>query len=102
MGKIKLKLHMLVDHRVQLLKDLQDVDECVGYLNAALEDEDPNVFLLALKDVIDAQMGMTSIAKETGLNRESLYRMLSKRGNPRIKSVSTLLQPLGLHIAVRK
>lgn len=47
------------------------------YLEAALEGDDPRVFLMALKDVAEAYGGLAKLAKTTGLNRENLYRMLS-------------------------
>jgi probable addiction module antidote protein len=59
----------------------EDPEEAAVYLNAALEDGDPQFFLLTLRDVAEAS-GMGRLAGETRLNRESMYRMLSKQGNP--------------------
>src|SRR5579872_1472125 len=59
------------------------------YLNACLEDNDPRVFLLALREVAEARGGIRSLWRNAHLNRESLYRMLSKSGNP------SLRQPIG-------
>ena len=70
-------------------------------MNAALEDGDPEVFLLALRDVAEARLGgMTKVAQKTKLNRESLYLMLSEKGNPELNSLSTLLDALGFKIVV--
>src|SRR5262245_40013511 len=69
------------DYRESLLEALQDPEEAAAYLTAALEEGDPAVFLLALRHVAEAK-GMSSVAAKAQLNRESLYRMLSERGNP--------------------
>ena len=78
---------------------LADPDEAAAYLNAALDDGDQEVFLLALRDVAEAR-GMTNVARATRLNRESLYKMLSARGNPQLTSLSALLQSLGLRLTI--
>lgn len=83
-----------------LLVTLRDPEEAKRVLNAALEDPDPKVFLLALKDVAAAQGGMARAAKLTGLNRENLYRMLSRSGNPGFLGVEKLLGLAGLRFAV--
>jgi probable addiction module antidote protein len=80
---------------------LRDPAEAVGYLNACLEDGDPEVFLLALRDVARAQGGVAKLAEATDLNREHLYRMLSENGNPALRSLEALLDALGFRLAVR-
>lgn len=70
------------------------------YLDAAMEDEDPKVFLLALKDVAEAYGGIGKLSKRTKLNRENLYRMLSKRGNPELFSLHRVLNELGFRLTV--
>jgi probable addiction module antidote protein len=72
------------------------------YLRAALEDDDEHadaVFLLALRDVAQANH-MTYVAEATGLNRESLYKTLSHRGNPGINSLKAVLGAVGLKLSV--
>lgn len=54
-------------YKEHLLKRLQDPDEAAAYLNAALEDEDPLVFLVALKDIAEAHGGLSKVAKEAEL-----------------------------------
>lgn len=54
----------------------------LDYLNTCLEDPDPGLFLLALRDVARAYGGMTKLAQKSSLNREALYHALGKRGNP--------------------
>jgi probable addiction module antidote protein len=82
-----------------LLKQLKDPAEAAAYLEAALEEGDDQVFLLALRDVAEAH-GMARVAAEANLNRESLYRMLSEEGNPRLSSLEALLRAFGLRLAV--
>jgi len=77
-----------------------DPEEARLYLEAALEDDDPRVFLMALKDVAEAYGGLAKLAKTTGLNRENLYRMLSRGGNPELTSLSRVLHALGLRLTV--
>jgi len=79
---------------------LSDPEEAIGYLNTCLEEEDPGLFLLALQDVIRAQGGMAKVSKKTQLNREGLYDMLSKKGNPRLSSLEAVLEALGLKLMV--
>ena len=83
-----------------LIKSLKDPDEAAEYLNAALQDGDSQIFLLALRNVAQALGGLSRIAKKTKLNRASLYRMLSKKGNPELYSLGSLLKVLGLKLAV--
>ena len=90
-----------IDYQETLLQDLQDPKEAIAYLNAALKDEDPHIFLLALKNVVDAQGKISSIAKKTKLNRENLYRMLSPKGNPKLTSIVPVLHSLGLNFSVQ-
>ncbi len=84
----------------ELIKALRDPREAVEYLNAALEDGDPEVFLLALRDVAEAQGGVAQLAEAAKLNRESLYRMLSDRGNPELRSLDALLHALGFRLSI--
>jgi len=81
-------------------EDLRDPTEAVAYLNACLEDGDPEVFLLALRDVARARGGVARLAEATDLNREHLYRMLSENGNPELRSLELLLDALGLRLSI--
>lgn len=82
-----------------LLADLADPVEAAAYLNAAIEAGDQQMFLLALRDVTEARK-ISHVARETGLNRENLYRLLSAAGNPQLSSLNALLHSLGLRLAV--
>lgn len=88
------------DYRESLLKSLKDAREAEAYLNASLEENDPNLFLVALRNVAEARGGMSRFAREAGLNRENLYRVLSKKGNPRLSSLSQLLNAMGFRLSV--
>ena len=87
-------------HDVWLFEQLKDSEFAAEFLNAASEDDDPATYLLALRKVVDARGGMTVVAEKTSLSRETLYRTLSRRGNPTIKTLSTILKATGLKIAV--
>lgn len=68
--------------------------------NAALKKGDRAAFLLALRRAVEENGGMSSLARAARLSRESLYRMLSERGNPEIKSLSAVLDAFGLRLGV--
>jgi len=82
-----------------LKEDLLDPVEAAEYLKAALEDGSQELFLMALKDIANAK-GISEIARETKLNRENLYRILSTQGNPKLKSLSSVLHSVGLKLSV--
>lgn len=83
-----------------LIEALKDPCEAAAYLNAAIEEGDREVFMLALRNVAEANGGVGAVAAKANLSRESLYRMLSRRGNPEIKSLIPLLHSMGLKLAV--
>lgn len=82
------------------LEWLKDPENASAFLNAVIEDNDREAFLLALRDVAQAQGGMTAIAEKTHVSRSSLYKTLSKRGNPEFNSISKLLHGMGLRLTV--
>jgi probable addiction module antidote protein len=77
-----------------------DAAHAAAFLEAALETGDPGDLMAALRDIADAHGGVTEIAKITGLSRETLYRTLSKKGNPQLSSLMPILQATGLRIAI--
>ncbi len=81
------------------LKTQKDI---AAYLNTALEDGDPAVLLEALRNVAQAKGGVGALAKAAGVSRESLYRTLSRRGNPKIDTVMALLHALGLKLTINQ
>lgn len=87
-------------YRDDLIEELRtEPENAVGYLNAALE-EGHEAFLVALRDVVDARIGMSGLADRADLNREALYRALSEEGNPRLITLEKVLGALGLQLAV--
>lgn len=83
-------------NRLRVSEELQ-----LEHLSAALEDDMPDVFLLALRDVVEAR-GLARFAKEADLNREHLYRILSKDGNPKLDSFFKILKALGFSLSLKK
>jgi probable addiction module antidote protein len=88
-----------VSYASGLIQDLADPEEAAAYLNAALEDGDQEIFLLALRNVAEAR-GMSTVARQARLNRENLYRILSPAGNPQLANLNALLRSVGLRLSV--
>ena len=87
------------DYEKSLLKALKDPAEAAAYLNAALEENDPVLFLTAYYNVARAH-GMKKIADAAKLHRVSLKKMLSKRGNPEWKSLFKVLTASKLRLRI--
>ena len=79
---------------------LQNDAEAAAYLEAAIYEGDRSGLMIALRRLAEARGGIASIAERTGLSRETLYRTLSERGNPRLSSLSAILQATGLKLAI--
>jgi probable addiction module antidote protein len=92
MGKEK----ELTRYKADLLEDLKAPTYAALYLNSA-RDGSPEEVFLALRDIAEAHK-ISSVAKASNLNRESLYRMLSEAGNPRYASLTAVLKSVGLGI----
>src|SRR5579863_8176071 len=90
-----------ISHDEALIRELRDNPRfAVEYLKAALEeDSEPRVLLLALRRVVRAR-GIAKIAKTAGVERESLYRALSERGNPRLSTLAAVTKAVGLRLTV--
>lgn len=78
---------------------LDNEEIIAAYLTAALEDENPDVFLTAVGSVAKAR-GMTDIARSSGLGRESLYKALAPGSKPRYETIKKVLDSLGVKITV--
>ena len=76
---------------------LETEEDVVLYLEAAFEDGDPGLIAAALGDIAKAK-GMTTVAAEAGLGRESLYKALSPDGNPEFATVLKVMRALGLKL----
>ena len=78
---------------------LETKEDIVAYLEAALEDGDPALITAALGDIARSK-GMTQLARDTGLGRESLYKALSLEGNPEFATILKVFRALGLKLQV--
>lgn len=76
---------------------LHNDEEMAEYLTAAIEENNPQVFLAAIADVAKAK-GMTEVAKQTGLGRESLYKALKPGAKPRFETIQKVLDCLGIRV----
>ena len=76
---------------------LNTKEDIVLYLEAAFEDSDPALIAAALGDAARAK-GMTKVAAEAGLGRESLYKALSPKGNPEFATILKVIRALGLRL----
>lgn len=87
-----------------LIKRLKNKKQAIAYLNEALEDtkdgskESQEFLLIALRNIAKSQGGFTHLSKKTGLARESLYRSLSKKGNPKITTLTNLMSAMGFEL----
>ena len=78
-----------------------DPEFAVEYLKAAMEDTDePQVLLMALRRITEARGGFAKIARSAGIERESLHRALSLRGNPRFSTLVAVTKAMGLKLTV--
>lgn len=94
---MKLKdMHESLDH------ELTDPEYAALYLNDALNDGSVEEFLLALRNVVQANQGMSKLAVNTELGRESLYKALSESGNPQFMTINKVLAALGLQFSIKQ
>jgi probable addiction module antidote protein len=78
---------------------LRDPRDAAAYLEAALQEEDEEGFLLALRTVAEVH-GIAEVARKAGVGRESLYKTLREDGNPKLHTLTALLHSLGLRLSV--
>ena len=95
---------MVSHHEAEVAELRADRELAVEYLKAAMESlDDPNnraAGLLALRTVAEAYGGLGVVAEEAGISRESLYRTLSPKGNPTLKTLLAVLKTVGLRLSV--
>lgn len=94
-----------VSHHAQEIAELRaDHELAVEYLKAAMESlDDPDdraAGLLALRAIAEAYGGLGAVAAEAGISRESLYRALSPKGNPTLKTLLAVLKAVGMRLSV--
>lgn len=80
---------------------LETQEDMAAYLEAAFEEADPALIAAAIGDIARAK-GMSQIARETGLGRESLYKALSPEGNPEFATILKVVRALGLQLHATK
>lgn len=81
--------------------DYLDSEEMIAeYLSAALEDDNPDVFLSALGDAVKAR-GIAKVAKDSGLRRERLFKALAPRAKPHYETVRKVMDAIGVKITVQ-
>lgn len=83
--------------RWDIAEHLESEEDMAKYLEAALEENDPTLIAAALGDIARAK-GMSQIAKQAGLGRESLYKALSAEGNPEFATILRVIGALGLQL----
>jgi probable addiction module antidote protein len=95
------QLRNFKDYHIEKLKNSK---EARAYLSIALsdyeKDNDIDDFLLAIRDVAQAQGGLGKLAQDTRLNRQNLYKALSKEGNPRLETIGVVLRGLGFRLSI--
>ena len=91
-----------ISHDDAVVRQLrEDPRFAAEYLKAALEDSDePRVLLIALRRLTEARGGFAKIARAAGIERESLHRALSARGNPRLSTLVAVTKAIGLKLTV--
>jgi probable addiction module antidote protein len=98
-----MKSRASISHDEAVVRQLRkDPNLAAEYLKAALEqaEDEPRVLLIALRHVAEAQGGLAKVAKSAGIERESLYRALSAKGNPRLATLVAVTKAMGLKITV--
>jgi probable addiction module antidote protein len=87
------------------IEALKSPEVAIAYLQKALErfaaEGDAKTFLAALRKLTKAQGGMTALSRRTGINRQNLYRTFASTGNPKFKSLGTILKGLGYNLAIQ-
>ena len=89
------------DYHTEHIEWLKDPENAAGYLNAVIEEGDKDALLLALRNIAEAEGGMAVVAEKAHLKRESLYRMLSTRGNPALSNLLSILHGMGLKMTIQ-
>ncbi len=89
-----------ISYQNYLIDSLKDPEEAAGYLNAALEGGEIEVFLLALQNVVKAQGGFAKTASHLKKSRTSLYKSLTKNGNPYLKNIHDILLNLNMRLII--
>ncbi len=84
-----------------LIGRLKDPAEAAAYLEAVIEEGDQAALMLALRQVALARGGIARVARKAKLTREATYKMLSRSGNPELRSLASVLRATGLRLSVK-
>lgn len=84
-----------------LIERLKEPAEAAAYLDAVIAEGDQAALMLALRQIAAAQGGVATIARKAHLTREATYKILSKSGNPELRSLTAVLKAAGLRLAIR-
>jgi len=84
-----------------LVEQLKDPAEAAADLEAVIEEGDQKALMVALRQVAMAQGGIAAMARRAKVTREAAYRMLSKTGNPELRSLNAILAAAGLRLSVK-
>ncbi len=89
-----------ISHHDAIVEELRACPEFAKeYLKTALDDgEEPQVLLIVMRQIAEARGGIAKVAKAAGIQRESLYRALSARGNPRLSTLMAVAKAVGLKL----
>jgi probable addiction module antidote protein len=94
-----------IPFKAVLADSLKDLLRAQAYLDVALEEYEQEgdlpFFLQALRNVAEAQGGLSQLAEKTALNRQNLYKALAAEGNPKIQTVAAMLRGMGLRLSVQ-
>lgn len=94
------------DYHAQFIESLKNPAQAYGYLQVAMEeyqeDNDAEALFVALRNIAAAQGGMTELSRKTHLNRQNLYNILSKKGNPRLDTFGLILKGLGFKLSIEQ
>ncbi len=104
MNKLKILKHTASYHD-ELIESLKKPKEADLYLRIAMEeyqeDDDAEALLVALRNIAEAKGGMGKLARRTHLNRQNLYHVLSKKGNPTLDTFGLILKGLGYRLVIQ-
>ena len=94
------KISASVPYEADLMSVLAHQKYAKAYLATCMKDEYPGTFFVALRQVIQAQMGFADVSKKLHINRQGLYKALSENGNPSMKTIMAILELLSLHFEI--
>jgi len=92
------KTKRTIKYHDHLIQSLSDPKEAAAYLNAVAEDNNIKSVLKAIRNIVEAQGGISKLAEKTNLSRTSLYKTLSEDGNPELITLDIILRAFGIRL----